>query len=234
MSDFTTYAEGGAAISSDYPYYMYMYPNRSEEDSMLDEACDACVDFCEQLLDHDDAIDFYSIRKYVGSDYPHGDVTDASDCYRDFKDWCEPKYGDRVGTHLVIEDNFTGGAADGGDSVSKSCFNISRFGACGFPDTSGSGLSEGQATVIHEALHTAIIKDLVVGSDSDDLAPNSEHELGKVWDDGSNDASPFVNNNDKSVSNTGYCSTDLEVHDERNECTYCEKEGVWETTREVF
>lgn len=180
-----------------------------------------------------DAIDYYMIRKYDADDssrgYPNVDDSDKNDCYYAFRDWYE-SYDHRKGTHLIIDQDFGGGSADGGDSVEKSAFDIARCASVGY-----NLPWDGDVTVIHEALHTAIIKDEVVGPYySGHLAPNSEHELGKVYDDGSNEASPLVNNYTSDESGVGSCSTDLEVKSERKECVYCEKEGVYRTTREVF
>lgn len=234
MSTFTTYKTRGHGWDADYPHYVYIYPNRDDDDTKADHACEGIVDGLDQLMEFD-AIDFYWVRKYNpdSSDsygYPNCDNSDMTACYNDFKDWYEGKTDHRVGTHIVVDQDFSGGHADGGDSVNKSAFNIARCGSAGM--SSGSRASEGTATVIHEALHTMIIKDLVVGNEDSDLAPNNEHELGKVHQDGSNEASPFVNNNNRETSDSGFCNSDLKVKGERAEMVYCEKRGVWETTRE--
>ena len=230
MSDFDIYQEGGTALTSDYPYYVYIYPNTLGDDGLLDTACDGAVDMCEQLLDFD-AIDFYSVRQYDGSSgYPNGSTSDRCSCRSTFRSWAENNgYDQRVGTHCVVDDDFSGGCIGKSDTVSSNAFNVSRFAACGFPWT-----SEGQATVIHESIHSTTITDLVVGSDSTDLAPDNEHQLGKTYDDGTKDASPMVNNEDSTNSSVGDCSTNLAPDAERNEMTYCEKEGIYRSAREVF
>lgn len=227
MSHFTTYAESGG-IGAEYPYYVYIYPNTDYDEYLLDGACNAAQNFCEQLISYSNAIDFYSIRQHTETAYPFATTTDdATACYRDFKDWYTGRHDDRVGTHIVVTDALGGGSADGGDSVSKSAFNIARCAAAGMP---GGVNSEGKVTVIHEALHTAIIKDTVVGSG--DLAPDSEHQLGKNWSNG--EASPFSNNAGTDHSLDGSCNSSVSQSGERMECTACEKEGVYQTTRKVF
>lgn len=227
---FSTYAEGGDTTLPDYPYYIYIYPNTLGDASLLDSACDGAVDMCEQLYNYN-AIDFYSVRQYDGSTgYPNGSTSGACDCRSDFRSWAVNNgYDQRVGTHCVIDDDFGGGCIGKSDTESTNSFNVSRFAACGFPWE-----SEGQATVIHEALHSLIIDDEVVGSDWDDLAPDNEHQLGKVYNDGTGEASPMVNNAPKAASNAGDCSTNLAPSSERNEMTFCEKEGVYRSAREVF
>lgn len=228
MSHFTTYAESGG-IGSEYPHYIYIYPNTEFDEYLLDGACDAAQNLCEQLMAYSNTIDFYSIRQHTETAYPYATISkNAHACYDAFKDWYEGRHDDRVGTHIVVTDAIGGGSADGGSSVSKSAFNIARCAAAGMPNGVDS---EGKTTVVHEALHPIIIGDLVTGTNN--LAPDDEHQLGKNWDNG--DASPFSNNaeNDEH-SPVGDCNSSVSQSGERMECTSCEKEGVYRTSREVF
>lgn len=225
---FRKYTDSGELAGANYPHFLYIYPNTYREDlDHMTEACSAADKMCSQLQSYG-ALDYYAVYQYDKTesdhDYPY---CDESDFLGEFRAWYTGKYDDRQGTHICFDEDTSGGKAEGGNTVSGSAFNTSRAAVAGFSEISG-----GRATICHEALHTMIIEDTVVGYESDDLAENNEHELGRVYY--SDEVSPLANNHSGNASPEGDCSSDRLEQDEVIKPTYCSKEGVYRTTREVY
>lgn len=228
---FRTYTENGELAGANYPHFIYVYPNGYEEDGdLLREACSAAAKMCNQLKEYG-AIDYYRVYEYNEDEsdhyYPYADESDSHSFKSDFNDWWSGKYNDRQGCHVCIGADAGGGKADPGDEVDTSAFSSASDAVAGFSEVSG-----GRATVAHECLHSMIIKDTVVGYESDDLAPSNEHELGRVYRTG--EVSPFANNHSDDASPAGDCSLDELEQDEIVDLTRCTKEGVYRTTRKVY
>lgn len=230
MADFELLQRRGDQDRPARPLTIYVYPNSTEdEEAARNNILNGLTDFCNQLFNSGRITD-YAI--YLNAnDRPDLDDSGYNDHYLAFKNWYEGRYDDRVGMHLAVDSDYTGGRADGGEGREQdrtdnvTTFSIARCGVAGIQ----IGGSEARATAVHECLHPTINNRL---SKVDDLIKDDEHQLGKVYSDGT--SSPLVNNYGLSMSQYGSCSSNNSEDGQGTNLTNCTSLAVEYTADNEF
>ena len=193
--------------------YVYLYQAWNADDYDGNTAKDGLV------WTLDDAYQYGYINGYKLTFYEMDDDLGCTNLLSDFTDWRNGYDQTQSGFHILANDcsqeNVSSGAQDGANAWETDSSGQATRAASGGGSKDDARFRNSNA---HEMIHA-----FVLGSCNyvDNMIEQSEHDLGKVYDN--NDVSPI---GDSNSSDRGTCSSSLNRHDDRTEPTNCSIKAI--------
>jgi hypothetical protein len=198
MVEYSSQTSRGDPISADYHLSIYQYPNNSGDDTECKNVMlDALTGFCDQLYENTQ-VDYYEISITYKHPWIGDNDSTAKQMKNDFRSWLSGRNPPR-GSHLLVTDFVSYGYADLGNGGPTS-FN--DWLAC----VMGTELAEQfwKNGGIHEVAHNLVDKNSVTGSYIED----EQHDLGKVYNQTGDPASPMCTSYEHEHGPHGDCNND--------------------------
>lgn len=205
--NYSTLAYYGQESDANYPMYVYLYPDDSNDDDEAENQVKDALAEAGHMLVNNTAVDYYEISiSYAHPGIYSGEVDgDHSDARAEWYNHLKNETNLPIGVHLLVDTILDHGAAEFGDASCSSDWNARDWPArTAWNDWTAAVTPGDGVTAIQETLHPLI--DRCVPEVNSMIEGKTDHDLGKVYDNWWDDtASPMV---------AGYVGE----HDEHGDC----------------
>lgn len=207
---FETYDSGGDS-SGTHQLNVFVYPDGTSEDDLCEnQVAPGLAESFEQAYNESSVIDYWEVAITYEHPYQWSYGDDKYDALENFRDYLKDQSFLSTGSHLLIDDSYEGGLADGGDITCNDSREDPRSGwndwAPAVHGTNGDSGNYLKNISVQEALHNFI--DVCVPGVSS-LVDDDEHDLGQVYQNVWNDtASPMTTSYISDHADHGDCESD--------------------------
>lgn len=201
--------DSGGNRSGEYQLNVYVYPDQTDDtDVCQNQVIPGLTDACEQAYNNSSVIDYWEVaytEDLTSEDEIWTSSMDRRDARRAFEDRYDNEQAKINGSHMLVNEDRSGGVADGGDILCQNEKAAWFDWSTAVYGTDGDPSDYIRNVAIQEAFHNFI--DICIGS-VNDAADGEEHALGQVYQNLYGDtSSPMITSYEDDDRQKGDCQS---------------------------